>query len=175
MTETLCPPTRTATPSSPPTNMAADFSPTGLRRSRLLTESQYIARRYGRVVFDRQDASWFLVEDFPISSGWNKTHVQILIDIPLGNPGYPSVAPQWFWTDRDLRTSDGRSVGHFFTSAGTSYADQEYLNKNWGHFCIHVRRWQPSRGANLLNGHSLLTYLDLIAMVFRDRRTLAGG
>ncbi|MFF7637045.1 E2/UBC family protein [Kitasatospora sp. NPDC008050] len=155
--------------------MAADLTAAGRRRSRLQAEVQLIAQHYREVNFDTKDASWLHVGRFPVPRGWNRPHVEILIDVPHGNPGYPSVAPQWFWTDRDLRTSDGRSIQHFFTSADYSLADQSYLDKGWGHFCIHVTSWHSSNGLRLREGHTLLSYLDLIAAVFRDRKRLAGA
>ncbi|MFE3205720.1 E2/UBC family protein [Embleya sp. NPDC059237] len=156
--------------------MAADPSAAGRRRSRLQAEVQLLAQRYREVGFDRQDASWVHIGNFPVPAGWNRPRVEILIDIPHGNPGYPSVAPQWFWTDRDLRTADGRSVRHFFTSgAASGLVDRSHLDKGWGHFCIHARSWHPSSGLRLREGHNLLSYLDLITAVFRDRERLAGG
>ncbi|GAA2133169.1 hypothetical protein GCM10009760_09050 [Kitasatospora kazusensis] len=155
--------------------MATDLSAAGRRRSRLQAEVQLLAQRYRDVSFDRQDASWVHIGRFPVPGGWNRPQVEILIDVPHGNPGYPSVAPQWFWTDRDLRTSDGRAIQHFFTSGGSSLADRSYTTKGWGHFCIHVTSWLPSSGLRIREGHNLLSYLDLIAAVFRDRQRLAGG
>ena len=154
--------------------MASDFSPTGQRKERLKAEALHLGRRYGEIEYDREDGMWFHVKNFGLPPGWNKKSVNILIDIPAGNPGYPSVSPQWFWVDRLLRTDDGRAIGHFFAEAGTSHADSQYLANGWGHFCIHVDAWRPSRTATFTNGHSLSNYLDLIDMVFRDRRTLAG-
>ncbi|GAB2723826.1 DUF4189 domain-containing protein [Kitasatospora kifunensis] len=80
--------------------MAADLSAAGRRRSRLQAEVQLLAQRYREVNFDQQDASWVHIGRFPVPGGWNRPQVEILIDVPHGNPGYPSVAPQWFWTDR---------------------------------------------------------------------------
>lgn len=143
------------------------------RLSRLKSEVLLLAQRYGRVAYDSTDGSWLHVEKFPIPPGWNKTQVEILIDVPYGTPGYPSVAPQWFWVDHDLRTDDGRAIGHFFAQ-GLGREDERYLDQGWGHFCVHVDQWRPSSGANLLNGHSLITYLNLIGAIFHDRRTLGG-
>lgn len=153
---------------------ASRFSPAALRKSRLAAEAQLLARRYGEVAYDRQDGSWIHIARFPIPQGWNKPFVEILIDIPWGVPGYPTQAPTWFWTDRDLRTHEGRAIGHFFSAAGSTHADREYLDKNWGHFCVHLREWRPSSGAAILNGHNLLTYMNLIDTVFRDRVRLEG-
>ncbi|WP_420323372.1 E2/UBC family protein [Kribbella antibiotica] len=129
-----------------------------------------IAQRYGPVRFDREEGSWLYIEKFQLPQGWNKRTVDILIDIPHGTPGYPSVAPQWFWVDHDLRTDDGRSIGHFFPAG--SAGSGEYAEKGWGHFCIHVQEWQPAGPFSLDDGHTLLTYATLVQAVFRDRNTL---
>src|SRR5437016_6200366 len=86
------------------------------RLKRLQIEALYLARRYGETGYDRQDGTWLHIKRFPIGPGWNKSHVEILLDVPSDTPGYPQVAPTWFLTDRDLKTRDGRSINHFFTS-----------------------------------------------------------
>jgi hypothetical protein len=130
--------------------------------------------RFGATAFDKEDGAWFHVAKFPLPRGWSKPAVEVLIDIPWGVPGYPVVPPQWFWTDKDLRTSVGQTIGHFFSAAGTTHADREYLDKEWGHFCVHLRAWRPLTGRGLAKGHNLLTYFRLIDTVFRDRVNLAG-
>lgn len=133
-----------------------------------------LGRKYGEVKYDKMDGAWLFIPTFDLPSGWNKSQVGVLIDIPWSTPGYPSVAPQWFWTDEDLETADGQSIGHFFTS-GTHGGAQEYRDQGWGHFCVHLNEWRPASGANWLSGHSLITYLDLIRAIFHDRQTLSGG
>lgn len=146
-----------------------DFE-TQKRLARLNTEALYLARKYGVVNYDRQDGTWLHIAHFPIGPGWNKTHVELLLDVPRGTPGYPQVAPTWFWTDRDLRTHDGRKVGHFFQE-GSSHADHIHLDKGWGHYCVHVRAWHPSSGLSITQGDSFLTYVELIRVVFHDKKT----
>ena len=85
------------------------------RLSRLKTEAIYLSQQFGSVRFDTESGTWFYVERFPISPGWNKTHIEVLIDIPHGTPGYPSVPPEWFWTDYDLRTSEGQPINGIAT------------------------------------------------------------
>ena len=142
------------------------------RLSRLQTEALYLARKYGAVNYDRQDGTWIHIAYFPIGPGWNKSFVELLLDIPHNTPGYPQVAPSWFWTDRDLMTSEGRSIQHFFIS-GSSHADTQHLEKGWGHFCVHVKSWHPSPGQAITRGDSLLTYVELIHRVFHDRQKLS--
>ncbi|MFF8866031.1 E2/UBC family protein [Streptomyces sp. NPDC015139] len=146
----------------------ADFDSTR-RVSRLQYEAYFLARKYGEVQVDRQDGTWVHIKTFAIPAGWNKRSVQILIDIPHGTPGYPQVAPQWFWTDHDLRTVEGLPISHFFTEE-SSFSEARYVSKGWGHFCIHLMKWHPS--TDMKRGHSLVSYLDLISMVFRDRKSL---
>jgi hypothetical protein len=119
------------------------------------------------------DGAWVHVPRFPVPHGWNKRTVEILIEIPYGNPGYPALPPDWFWTDRNLRTSDGRGIGHFLTQDSyNNSGDRIFLERGWGHFCVHMSRWQPASGLRLREGHTLLSYLELIEAIFRDYRTL---
>jgi hypothetical protein len=138
------------------------------RLGRLEQEVLYLSQQYGVVNYDDESATWVHVKRFPTGHGWNLPYVEILIDIPSGTPGYPQLAPQWFWTDKDLRTNDGRGINHFFIE-DTSHADEEHRQKGWGHFCIHLKSWHPVLGYNITVGDSLITYLELISVVFHDR------
>jgi hypothetical protein len=140
------------------------------RVSRLQAEATLIAQRFGPTRFDRDAGSWLYIEKFKLPRGWNKNAVDILIDVPSATPGYPSVAPQWFWVDHDLRTNDGRPIGHFFEAGQND--SREYAAKGWGHFCIHVNEWRPADAFSLAKGHSLLTYASLIQAVFHDHKRL---
>jgi hypothetical protein len=124
---------------------------------------------YGEVDFDTKDGTWLHIPNFPLPKGWNWNVVSILIDIPDGIPGYPSRAPEWFWTNKSLRTGDGQPIGHFFTNNAN---DAKYAADGWGHFCVHLNEWSPRSGANWTSGHSLVTYLNLIRMIFRDQQSL---
>ncbi|MEU4229126.1 E2/UBC family protein [Nonomuraea sp. NPDC026600] len=131
-----------------------------------------LGRRYGEVSFDSQDASWIHIPSFPLPPGWDRRQVAILIDIPWGTPGYPSVAPEWFWTEHDLRTKTGKKIGHFFVEAPIRDSDRDYLAAGWGHFCVHLQGpWRPS--TNIANGHNLLSYANLIWSVLRNPPDLA--
>jgi hypothetical protein len=141
------------------------------RLSRLQTEALYLASKYGAVNYDHQDGTWLHIARFPVAPEWNKPFVELLLDIPQGTPGYPWVAPSWFWTDSDLRTREGHSIQHFFIT-GSSHADLQHLEKGWGHFCIHVKSWRPSPGRAITRGDSLLTYVEAIRRVFHDRKRL---
>lgn len=139
------------------------------RRSRLQAEAVLIGARFGEVSYDKEDATWLHVPHFRMPPGWNTDVVGILIDVPGGTPGYPVVEPEWFWTNHDLSTSGGTSIGHFFTGD----RDLKYQAQGWGHFCVHLNDWQPANGLNLRSGHNLLTYLNLIWTIFHDHRTLS--
>jgi hypothetical protein len=137
--------------------------------SRLQIEAIYLGKRFGAVNYDQEDGTWLQIVRFSIDSGWNKSHVSLLLDVPTG---YPQVAPKWFWTDIDLKTDRGTDIKHFFT-AGSSHVDLQHRDKGWGHFCIHVQSWHPAPGRNLTQGDSLLTFVELIRTVFYDRQYLA--
>ncbi|MBF6446607.1 hypothetical protein IU429_02895 [Nocardia elegans] len=139
------------------------------RISRLKSEAVLIGMRFGEASYDQKDGAWLHVPHFGMPQGWNTDTVGILIDVPWGTPGYPVVAPQWFWTNRDLATNDGTSIDHFFTGD----RDPAYQSQGWGHFCVHLNDWKPANGLSLRSGHSLLTYLNLIWTIFHDHGTLS--
>lgn len=146
------------------------FTETQLRLGRLKAEAHLIAAKYGvNVNYDRTDGTWLHVARLPIPQGWNHPTVDILIDIAHGSPSYPQAAPDWFWTNRDLMTSDGRSINHFFSNA---QQDRKYWDKGFGHFCIHLQNWRPVQGPGFERGDNLLTYLGVIMQVFHDRKKL---
>src|SRR5262249_59653751 len=66
------------------------------RLSRLKTEALLLSQQFGNIRIDTQSGTWFYVEQFPISAGWNKTHIELPIDIPQGTPAIPPVTPEWF-------------------------------------------------------------------------------
>ena len=138
------------------------------RLGRLEAEVLHLFPIYGAVGYDDIGASWVYIERFPIGSNWNRSEVQILVDIPNGNPDYPSVPPKWFWTFKDLKTRNGKSLDHFFID-GSSNADPQYLKKGWGHFCIYVNNWKPTPANDLARGHSLVSYLEMISFVFHSQ------
>lgn len=142
------------------------------RLGRLRAEAHLVANRYGvNVRYDKEDGTWFHIARLPIPAGWNHTTADILIDIPHGTPGYPQVAPQWFWTNRDLMSSDGRPIGHFF-KLGQQSVDQKHWERGFGHFCIYMNNWQASGDTAIESGDNLLSYLHIILQVFHDK-TLA--
>jgi len=139
------------------------------RINRLNQERIYIYRKYPTVetAIDKTDGQWIHITHFPIAHGWDRPEVELLIDIPA--PGYPDIPPQWFWTDRNITTLDGRNISQFFDHF--FHNNEKYASLGWGHFCVHIRgsgSWRPA--SNVIGGHSLLSYLNLISLVFRDQK-----
>src|SRR5437763_1245445 len=86
-----------------------------MRLARLKAEAPFVVNKFKvNVNYDKTGATWFHVERLPLPPGWNRSFADVLIDIPQGTPGYPQVGPDWFWTNRDLATNDGRSISSFF-------------------------------------------------------------
>jgi uncharacterized protein Usg len=149
------------------------YSETTRRLSRLRAEAHLVSGKFDlNVHYDRVEGSWFHIERFPLPVGWNRSTADILIDIPHGSPGYPNVAPQWFWTNWDLATSDGQPIGHFF-KIGQHKVDQIYWSKGYGHFCVYVREWRPFNSPSLELGDNLLKYLQIVVKVFHERQKIA--
>ena len=145
---------------------------TMLRKSRLAAERVDLQARYGVVTMDEMDGTWVHIHRMRLPEGWNREAVAILIDIPHGNPGgYPHVPPMWFWTDRSLCAANGAGIQHFFTTG--SHAASHYIEKEWGHFCVHVQSWSPAGGNELSCGDNLLSYVELISSIFLNRQELA--
>jgi hypothetical protein len=92
---------------------------------------------------------WFVVANWPLPAGWNKTTTSLLILVP---PGYPVTPPDNFYTDPDLRLAGGAQPGN------TSASNQ--IGRDWLQFSFHVEggHWHPH--ADVLSGHNLLTFLE---------------
>lgn len=160
--------------SLPPFDYGSPFQSyeTQKRCQRLQAEAQLVENAlHVSVSYDKTDGTWFHVAALPIPPGWNYPAVDILIDIPHTTPGYPSLKPAWFWVNRSLKTSDSRSIGHFFKQ-GDASVDDYHWKKGYGKFCIHVNVWKPLSGAQMARGDNLLTYLRIIKQVFHDRKIL---
>jgi hypothetical protein len=143
------------------------------RCDRLQAEALLVKQNFHvNVNFDKLDGTWFHVQALRIPRGWNYSAVDILLDIPHGTPGYPQIPPEWFWVNRDLRTSDGRTIGHFF-ELGEVTVDEVNWNNGFGHFCLHLKVWRPNSGIDFARGDNLLTYLHAVMRVFYSREQLA--
>ncbi len=138
------------------------------RRNWLHNEVYFIRQRYGGDVYiDETGARWLFMSFFPLPPGWNKGRVSLLLDIPYERVSYPITPPQWFWVDKDLTHKDGTSVAHLYTYDNTERG-QRLIEKNWGHFCLHITSWYPNT-QHILRGDNLLTYLSVLSEVFKKR------
>ncbi len=114
-------------------------------------ELELVAAEYGELDHG-PDLDWVIMRRWRLPPGWNKEETRLLVVIP---PGYPVTPPDNFYTDADLRLSDGRQP------ASTSQAAQ--LGESWLQFSYHLESgdWRPQ--ANLLDGDNLLTFLVGVA------------
>jgi hypothetical protein len=92
---------------------------------------------------------WLIVPKWALGKGWNKKATRLLLLIPSG---YPTVGPDNFYTDADLRLENGQMPGN------TGQAELPNLG-SWLMFSFHMEAsdWQPHTEPAL--GHNLLTYL----------------
>lgn len=120
---------------------------------RIKRELALVATAYGEVEVD-PDLHWFIVNQWPLASGWNKERTRVLILIP---PGYAVTPPDNFFTDPDLAVNGGGQPGN------TSSA-QPINGQQWLQFSYHIEAsdWQPE------NGHNLLTFLGGVDRRLRE-------
>lgn len=114
-------------------------------------ELELVAAEYGELDHG-PNLDWVIVRRWRLPAGWNKKETRLLVTMP---PGYPVTPPDNFYTDADLRLSDGRQPGN------SSQAVQ--LGESWLQFSYHLESgdWRPQ--ANLLGGDNLLTFLVGVA------------
>lgn len=89
------------------------------------------------IELSRQDGGWaFLTfKEFPLPSGYNKTHTALLIKVP---PGYPAAKLDMFWVDADLCIQNSGQP-----RAGCQLEDVN--GKRWLRYSWHVNEWSPGR------------------------------
>lgn len=114
-------------------------------------ELELVAAEYGELEHG-PNLDWVVVSRWHLPSGWSKPETRLLVLVPAG---YPITPPDNFYTDADLRLSDGRQPG------STSQSVQ--LGESWLQFSYHLESgdWRPQ--ANLLAGDNLLTFLVGVA------------
>jgi len=95
-----------------------------------------------------------IVQSFTLPSGWSKPSVDIKFLAPVG---YPLARPDCFWTDFDLRLSNGNMP----QNTGQNPIPHISTQHLW--FSWHVASWNP-------NVDSLLTYLYVIKRRLCDPR-----
>lgn len=88
-----------------------------------------------------------------MSPGWNQSETQVLVLIPSG---YPTIPPDNFYTDDELRVADGRQPG-------STTANQGQAGRMWLMFSYHVEPSDWTASAEIVEGHNLLTFLDGVA------------
>jgi len=93
------------------------------------------------------NSEWILFRRFQLPPGWNRTVIEILVEVP---PAYPQTPPDNFYVTEGLRTASGGTPGNY--SEGV-----EKYGKRWAQFSYHVQDWSPS--SDLLDGHNLLTFV----------------
>jgi len=101
------------------------------------------------------DGSYLItVPDVDLPEGWNSKRTTIRFIAPVG---YPASKPDCFWTDPNLRLSNG----------GNPQNTNQSPLAHWPHpllwFSWHAQRWSP-------NYDSLLTYFRLIKKRFLELR-----
>jgi len=111
-------------------------------------ELDLVLGRYGEIETG-SDLDWVIIKRFPLAPGWNKAETPVLVMI---RPGYPTVPPDNFYVDNDLRLANGQDP----TNASRN---QKQLGRPWLMFSYHVdeSEWKPH--PDLLEGHNLLTFL----------------
>jgi hypothetical protein len=96
------------------------------------------------------NCDWFVIQNWSLGDGWNKTQIRVLVQIP---PGYPTTQPDNFFCDSDLRLKCGAQPGN------TSYTNIQ--NLQWLQFSYHfvdIADWQPH--SEIVKGHNMLTFLQ---------------
>jgi hypothetical protein len=113
-------------------------------------EIELLRKEYGHVDVS-DNLEWIIIRHYPLKSGWNQTDTEVLVFIP---PGYPNTPPDFFYTQNDLRLSNGNRLPDKTT------ANTQKLGKPWLQFSYHVEKadWNPH--SDLLRGHNLLTFME---------------
>lgn len=120
-------------------------------------ELELVEAKYGLIEVS-PNLDWFIINAWDLIPGWNKTQTRVLV---LLAPGYPTTAPDNFYTDNDLRLANGTVPGN--TSPGQSVAGGQWLQ-----FSYHIQAgdWQPH--ADPLQGHNMLTFLEGVAARLKE-------
>ena len=108
-----------------------------------------------------QDGSHLIVVPaIGLSSAWSKSPVVVKFIAPVG---YPFGRPDCFWTDHDLRLSNGNppqctGPNPIPNNVNTPYSNTPHLWFSW-----HLQGWNA-------NSDNLLTYLHVIKCRFNEAR-----
>ena len=148
------------------------------RKKRIMTEiSQLLVPLYGRdnLKWDPEEkCEWIMFERFRLPPGWlnkrpdspfhNTAYTPLLIEV---SAGYPSVAPQNFYSEQQLQCGTD-FINHYFDRPGTGTSANKYTSKGWAWLCIHVTAWDYK--TNVAKGDNLLTVCRLIFDILSDKR-----
>jgi hypothetical protein len=117
-------------------------------QDRRKAELQLVEISHG-VIQVAEDMAWFIIQRWPLPSGWSKSETALLVLIP---PGYPVTPPDNFFVDAELSLSNDGMPGN------ASVVEQ--LGGRWLQFSYHVEPgdWKPHADAD--KGHNLLTFLQ---------------
>jgi len=97
-----------------------------------------------------QDATYLLVHEMALPSGWNRSSTDLLVLVP---PGYPATPPDNFFVPAGFRLGNDQPPANY--AEGTSINEQQ-----WGQFSFHSQEWNPTSEPD--EGDNLLTYFVLI-------------
>lgn len=123
-------------------------------RERILREFDLVENRFGAIERG-PNLDWFVVKSMGLITGWNKANSSILVVMPAG---YPTIPPDNFYADSDLRLGSG-------SLPGNTSPDQQVVGRMMLLFSFHIEagEWRP--GPTAEDGHNLLTFMEGI----RDR------
>ena len=116
--------------------------------TQLLDELAELKKRFRIEVVEEETVIDVIIFDFPTSSHYNQAQTRVLVRVPRT---YPDAGLDMFWTDPDLRLSDGSvpagadSIEPY--AATVTVAGLE--GKSWRRFSWHPQpgtpnRWNPS-------------------------------
>lgn len=126
-------------------------------KERIARELALVRERYG-AVDTGPDGEWLILPEWDFPAGWNKESGRLLVVIPAA---YPTIPPDNFFTDNDLRLADG-------TLPENSTVNQRQAGEFWLQFSYHAESgdWKPH--AEIRCGHNLLTFLEAVSARLRE-------
>jgi hypothetical protein len=123
-----------------------------------LVEQQFerLRQYYIEATITRRSDGTYLVSipGIPLPVGWTKSATTIHFIVPVG---YPMAQPDCFWSDFDLRLSNGQ-LPQNTNVMPLPLSSEPYLWFSW-----HLSAWHP-------NSDNLLTYINVIRRRLQDSR-----
>lgn len=132
------------------------------RAARVQQEVALLRLRFKHVAYDDLGYRWVHLPRFELPEGWSKRETELLVMLP---PAYPQLPPDGFFLDKRLTTRRGRTPGHYFQEQSRH---NPYADRGWAWYCVHLSGggrggWRAS--ADVLQGDSLITYIEVIRLV----------